>query len=140
MSSRELQEREEEGANQACNEVQFALVIARIIETVKADPELMRQAVYDLARHKLQEQLVDSNPTDTQRAKRALETAIHGVEEFSRQQVGLRAPSSVPQLSSALLRNPPLGEAGPVLSESGVGPIHPASGADRHPLWAVMTR
>lgn len=140
MSSRELREREEEGANQASNEVQFALVIARIIETMKADPELMRQAVYDLARHKLQEQLVDSNPTDTQRAERALETAIHGVEEFSRQQVSLPAPSSVPQLSSALPRDPPLGEAGPVPSESGVGLIHPANGADRHPLWAVMTR
>jgi hypothetical protein len=136
MSSQELREREEEDANQASNEVQFALVIARIIETVKADPELMRQAVYDLARHKLHEQLVDSNPTDTQRAKRALETAIHGVEELSRQQVSPPAPSPVPQLSSALPRNPPLGETGP---ESGVGPSHPANGADRHRLWTVMT-
>jgi hypothetical protein len=140
MNSRELRERGEEGANQASNEVQFALVIARIIETVKADPELMRQAVYDLARHRLQEQLVDSNPTDAQRAERALETAIHGVEEFSRQQASLPAPSSVPQLSSALPRDPPLGKAGPVPSESGAGLIHPTNGADRHPLWAVMTR
>jgi hypothetical protein len=58
-----------------------------MIETVKTDPERMRQAVYDLARHKLQEQLVDSDPTDTRQAKRALETAIRGVEEFSRQQI-----------------------------------------------------
>jgi hypothetical protein len=140
MSSRELREREEEGANQTSNEVQFALVIARMIETVKADPELMRQAVYDLARHKLQEQLVDSDPTDTQRAERALETAIHSVEEFSRQQVSLLAPTSVQQLSSGSPRNPLLREAGPVPSESSVGLIHPRNGADRHPLWAVMTR
>jgi hypothetical protein len=139
MSSRELREREEEGPNQASHEVQFALVIARTIETLKADPELMRQAVYDLARHKLQEQLVDSNPTDTKCAERALEAAIHGVEEFSRQQVSLRTSSSVPQLSSALPRNPPRAEAGPAPSGSSVGLIHPANGPDRLPLWAVMT-
>ncbi|MET4024426.1 hypothetical protein [Bradyrhizobium sp. S3.2.12] len=140
MSSQELREREEEGANQVSNEVQFALVIARMIETVKADPELMRRAVYDLARHKLQEQLVNSNSTDTQRAERALETAIHSVEEFSRQQVSLPAPSLVSQLSSPLPRNPLRGETSPVPSEAGVGLLHPANGADRHPLWAVLTR
>ena len=140
MSSRELREREEEDPNQASNEVQFALVIARIIESVNADPELMRQAVYDLARHKLQEQLVDSNPTDTQCAERALEAAIHGVEESSRQQVSLPASSSVPLLSSALSGNPPRAEACPAPSGSGVvGLIHRANGADRLPLWAVMT-
>lgn len=137
MSSRELREREEEIPNQASHEVQFALVIARIIESLKADPELMRQAVYDLARHKLQEQLVDSNPTDTKCAERALEAAIHGVEEFSRQQVSLPATSSVPQLSSALPRNPPRADAGPAPSGSRL--IRPANGPDRLPLWAVMT-
>ncbi|WP_187435532.1 hypothetical protein [Bradyrhizobium cytisi] len=107
---------------------------------MKADPELMRQAVYDLARHKLQEQLVDSNPTDTKCAERALEAAIHGVEEFSRQQVSLPALSSVPLLSSAFSRNPPRAEAGPAPSGSDlVELIHRANGADRLPLWAVMT-
>ncbi|MGY4502565.1 hypothetical protein ACVWYH_006522 [Bradyrhizobium sp. GM24.11] len=137
MSSRELREREEESPNQASHEVQFALVIARIIETLKADPELMRQAVYDLARHKLQEQLVDSNPTDTKCAERALEAAIHGVEEFARQQVSLSTSASVLQLSSALPRDPPRAEAGPAPSGSRL--IRPANGPDRLPLRAVMT-
>jgi hypothetical protein len=35
------------------NKVQFALVIARMIDTVHSSPEHMRQAVYDLARYKL---------------------------------------------------------------------------------------
>jgi hypothetical protein len=138
ISSRELRERDEEGVNMASNEVQFALVIARMIETVKTDPELMRHAVYDLARHKLQEQLVDSDPTDTRQAKRALETAIRGVEEFSRQQINLLPPSSVAQ--PALPRDPQSRESAPVPSEADVGPFRPEVGADRHPLRAVMTR
>ncbi|MGY4607009.1 hypothetical protein ACVW16_005421 [Bradyrhizobium sp. USDA 4474] len=139
MSSRELREREQDSPNQTSSEVQFALVIARIIETLKADPELMRQAVYDLARHKLQEQLVDSNPTDAKCAERALEAAIHSVEEFSRQQGSLSAPSSLRQLSSALPRNQPRAEAGPSPSGSSIGLIHRANAAHRLPLWAVMT-
>ena len=133
-----MRERDEDGANLASNEVQFALVIARMIETVKTDPELMRQAVYDLARHKLQEQLVDSDPTDTRQAKRALETAIRGVEEFSRQEINLLPPSSVPQ--PALPRDPRLRESSPVPSEADVAPYRPEVGADRHPLRAVMMR
>lgn len=139
MSSRELRESDGGGADQTSNEIQIALVIARMIETVKTDPELMRQAVYDLARYKLQEQLVDSDPIEIRHANRALETAICGVEEFSRQQVDLPAPSSVPQLSSALPRDPLPAEAGPPQSEWDVRSIRPAVGADR-PLWTVMTR
>ena len=37
-------------------EVQFALVIARMIDLVRTNPADMRQAIYDLARYKLQEQ------------------------------------------------------------------------------------
>src|SRR4051794_13155294 len=142
MSSRELQERDGEGerANQASNEVQFALVIARMIETVKSDPELMRRAVYDLARQKLHEQLVDSNPTDSRHAKRALETAIRGVEEFSRQQIDLADPSPVPQLGSALPSYllPRNGGSGP--SELDAEAIHPVVRTDRWLFWTVMTR
>jgi hypothetical protein len=46
------------------NEVQFALVIARMIDTVKNSPEHMRQAVYDLARYKLQEQFTHADAKD----------------------------------------------------------------------------
>ena len=139
INSRELRERDEERVSMTSNEVQFALVIARMIETVKTDPELMRRAVYDLARHKLQEQLVDSDPTDTRQAKRALETAIRGVEEFSRQQINLLSPSSVQQ--PALPRDPRSRESTPVPSdEADVGPARPEVGADRHPLRAVLTR
>jgi hypothetical protein len=42
----------------------------------------MRQAVYDLARYKLQEQFTDADAQDIGRTQQALETAIRGVEGF----------------------------------------------------------
>jgi hypothetical protein len=80
----------------ASNEVQFALVIARMIDTVKNDPEHMRQAVYELARYQLQEQLTHLDADDVRRTKQQLETAIRGVEEFSRQQFSIPAPAAPP--------------------------------------------
>ncbi|WP_246510095.1 hypothetical protein [Bradyrhizobium glycinis] len=65
-----------------------------MLETVQSHPEHMRQIVYDLARYKLDEQATTSSPQDVQRAKQALETAIRGVEEFSRQQVGIPLQSA----------------------------------------------
>src|SRR4029077_8013138 len=84
MSSGDLIPNDHDQTEPTPNEVQFALVIARMIETVQNSPEHMRQTVYDLARYKLQEQFT--------------QTAIRGVEEFSRQQFSIPAPSPVPQL------------------------------------------
>jgi hypothetical protein len=63
-----------------------------MIDTVKNSPEHMRQAVYDLARYKLQEQFTHADAKDIQRAQQALEKAIRGVEEFSRQEINLPPP------------------------------------------------
>ncbi|GLH76726.1 hypothetical protein SSBR45G_16340 [Bradyrhizobium sp. SSBR45G] len=60
-------------------EVEFALVLARTIDAVSADPEQLRSAVYELARHKLQE-LATDDPSEKQRLMKALEVAIEGVE------------------------------------------------------------
>ena len=98
MSSQDLIPGKQEQPDPASNEVQFALVIARMIETVQNSPEHMRQTVYDLARYKLQEQFTHTEANDIRRSQQALETAIRGVEEFSRQQFSIPAPSPVPQL------------------------------------------
>ena len=98
MSSRDLIPNDQDQPDPASNEVQFALVIARMIDTVQNSPEHMRQAVYDLARYKLQEQFTHTDAKDIRRTQQALETAIRGVEEFSRQQFSIPAPSPVPQL------------------------------------------
>jgi hypothetical protein len=119
----------------ASAEVQFALVIARMIDTVRNSPADMRQAVYDLARYKLQEQFTYADAKDIKRTKQALETAIRGVEEFSKQQLNVApaAPSSgldqpdiqqsAPPKVVSLLESPPmeqpaLFEATPIRSRS----------------------
>ena len=68
-----------------------------MIETVKNSPEHMRRAVYDLARYKFQGQFTHADAKDVRRTREALETAIRGVEHFSKQQFSIPAPSPVPQ-------------------------------------------
>src|SRR3984893_13149520 len=91
MASGDLIPSNHDRSEPASTEVQFALVIARMIDTVKNSPEHMRQAVYDLARDKLQEQFTYADAKDIRRTQQALESAIRGVEEFSKQQVGIPA-------------------------------------------------
>jgi hypothetical protein len=62
-------------------EIEFALVISRMIDTVKADPEHLRAAVYELARHKLKEQF--GTAPDIEQLSESLEVAIRGVEAFT---------------------------------------------------------
>jgi hypothetical protein len=68
-------------------EVEFALVISRMIDSVKDRPEDIRQLIYDLARYKLREQLPQANVDQKQRTQQALEIAIRGVEAFSEKRV-----------------------------------------------------
>lgn len=143
MSSRDLQSSNEDQSEPASNEVQFALVIARMIETVKNHPEHMRQVVYDLARYKLQEQFTHADVKEMKRSQQALEAAIRGVEEFSQQQVSLPPPA---------IPSPPALPA----SDQAVSP-HPIAARDlprpsrrieidrspamtHHPLWPVIRR
>jgi hypothetical protein len=86
-----------------------------MIDTVQNSPEDMRQAVYDLARYKLQEQFTHADTKDIRRTQQALEAAIRGVEQFSRQQIGISAQPPVPQLddSSAPSRHRPLPDLDP---------------------------
>ena len=65
-------------------EVEFALVLARTIESIKTDPEQLRSAVYELARQKLREQFSHEDAAQVRQMMAALEAAIQGVEEHSR--------------------------------------------------------
>lgn len=64
-------------------EVEFALVLSRIIDSVENDPEHIRAAVYELARHKLKEQLGSEDAVDMRQLSNSLEVAIQGVEAFA---------------------------------------------------------
>jgi hypothetical protein len=145
MSSQDLIPGEQEQPNPASNEVQFALVIARMIETVQNSPEHMRQTVYDLARYKLQEQFTHTEANAIRRTQQALETAIRGVEEFSRQQFSIPAPSPVPQHGSAGAAAgdfPPPEPSPPAQARPRLYTDRNPAGVAKasHPLWPVIKR
>ena len=98
--SKDLLPSEQDTTDLPANQVQFALVISRMLDTVREDPEARRQMVYDLARYKLQEQFTHADARNVDQMKQALEVAIDEVEKFSREQPPLeRIPSQ--QLASS---------------------------------------
>ncbi|HWF46904.1 MAG TPA: hypothetical protein VG168_07865 [Bryobacteraceae bacterium] len=64
-------------------EVEFALILAQMINTVKQDPTQLRFAVYEFARSKLTNNLPGTDEAERKRLQSALEVAIKGVEQFS---------------------------------------------------------
>src|SRR6516164_3228892 len=78
----EILRAEHETAPSLSAEVEFALVLSRMIDSVKSDPEHLRATVYELARHKLKEQFGSDKNTDTRQLSKSLEVAIQGVETF----------------------------------------------------------
>jgi len=70
-------------------EVDFALVLARVIDAANQDPAEFRRTIYELARIKLQREAWRRDPPldagEMRRLTKALETAIERVEAFSSQ-------------------------------------------------------
>jgi hypothetical protein len=64
-------------------EVEFALILSRMINTVKEDPSQMRLAIYEFARARLKLDAAWADEPERKRISAALETAIQGVEQFS---------------------------------------------------------
>ena len=98
MNSGDLTPGQRNGSEPASVEIQFALVIARMIDTVHNSPEDMRQAIYELARYKLQEQFTHADAREVRPTQQALETAIKEVEAFSKQQPRVPAAPSPREL------------------------------------------
>lgn len=80
-------------------EVEFALVIARMIDSIERSPQGARQVIYDLARYKLEEQLAQVKPEEKRHTQRALEVAIRNVEIFSEKHAQALPASHQPRLS-----------------------------------------
>ncbi|WP_213769868.1 hypothetical protein [Bradyrhizobium sp. dw_78] len=83
--------------------IDFALVLSRMIDAVNGDPQQLRTTVYELARHKLDEQAASEDPEEQSRLAHALEAAIHGVEtHFGGMQLQTLGPPTgqVPQLGA----------------------------------------
>ena len=100
MASGDLVPNDPDRSKMTSAEVQFALVISRMIDSIRNSPEDMRHVIYDLARYKLREQFTHTDVKEIQRTEQALETAIRGVEEFSTEQPNrIYAPPQLPEIS-----------------------------------------
>ncbi|HEV2157202.1 hypothetical protein [Bradyrhizobium sp.] len=129
--SKDLLPSQQDPADLPANQVQFALVISRMLDTVREDPEARRQMVYDLARYKLQEQFTYADAKNIDQMKRALEVAIDEVEKFSREQPPLeRLPAQ--QLGSSK-------EAGGVLVSGDATVLPSAIGNPRGKLPTISS-
>jgi len=141
MSSRELLPGQQDATDLPANQVQFALVISRMLDTVKDDAEARRQMVYDLARYKLQEQFTYADAKNIDQVKQALEVAIEEVEKFSREQPPLeRLPQQ--QLTSSRLDETGghLSPADTPVLRSGIEMSRSKQPATSGPLWPVIKR
>jgi hypothetical protein len=81
-------------------EVNFALLLSGVIESIKADPAQLRNAIYELARVQLQREVWHRNPPmnilEMRRLMLALETAVEHVETVSSQEDELQARHTPP--------------------------------------------
>jgi hypothetical protein len=84
-------------------EVEFALILQRMINKANDDPSQMRLAIYEFARARLKVDTSWADQAEQNRLLGALETAIRGVEDFSvrRDDQLLLAPSSQAQIGQA---------------------------------------
>jgi hypothetical protein len=139
--SRDLLPGQQDSADLPANEVQFALVISRMLDTVRDDPESRRQMVYDLARYKLQEQFTYADARNIDQMKRALEVAIEEVEKFSREEPPLeRLPSQQLTSSRAVEAGDSVLPADAPVLRSGIELSRSKRPAISGPLWPVIKR
>lgn len=75
-------------------EIDFALALARTLDSVRNNPGHLRDTVYELARVKLLEQAAGASEQEARRLNHALELAINRVEAFSLREapLGLAPP------------------------------------------------
>lgn len=106
-------------------EIEYALILSRMINTVKDDPAEIRATIYEFARAKLKLDTSWAEATERERLASALETAIHGVEAFSvrqEQTSQLEPPPPVARIA----HDPPTAEQ-PSRSMTTVATVTPAS-------------
>ena len=108
MSSEIIQPQDQDAPGGSSHEVDFALVLSRMIDSVNTDPEHLRATIYELARHKLQEQLKSESSAESRRVSKSLEVAIKGVEAFRLKNGDTAAalPRPEPTQQPLLLRAP----------------------------------
>jgi hypothetical protein len=92
-------------------EIEFALILSRMINTAKEDPSQLRLAIYEFARDRLKIDTSWADQAERERLSAALETAIQGVEEHSirrEEKLRLARPFPSAQIGSNSLPAEPL--------------------------------
>jgi hypothetical protein len=108
-------------------EIEYALVLQRMIDAVKSDPKQLRVAVYEFARARLKVDTAAIEDVEKERLSTALEMAIQGVEQFSVRQQDRERPAYNP--ASQIGYQPSSSEpslAEPPSSVARLEPIDPA--------------
>ena len=106
-------------------EIEYALILSRMINTVKDDPAEIRATIYEFARAKLKLDTSWAEAGERERLASALEAAIHGVEAFSARQEQtslLGPPAPVAQIAHGPVTAEP-----PSRAMTTVGPVTSAS-------------
>jgi hypothetical protein len=67
-------------------EIEFALVLSRMIDAAYGDPVQLRSTIYELARVKLRKEVLRGEADDETRLMNALDVAIRSVESFSKRE------------------------------------------------------
>jgi hypothetical protein len=118
MGPEKLEPESEDAIPAVTQGVEFALVLSRIIDSVEKDPEQLRATIYELARHKLQEQFSPNSFADARRLSKSLEIAIQGVEAFHRKKEGTAAALLAPgQGKSPMLGHAARYDVAPVVQQ-----------------------
>jgi hypothetical protein len=105
-------------------EIEYALILSRMINTVKDDPAEIRATIYEFARAKLKLDTSWAEAAERERLASALETAIQGVEAFSarQEQPALLGPAAP---IAQIARGPATAEP-PTRAMTTVSPMMPA--------------
>src|SRR5437868_1788406 len=67
-------------------EIEFALVLSRMIDAAYGDPAQLRNSIYELARVKLRKEVLRGEVDNEARLVNALDVAIRNVESFSKRE------------------------------------------------------
>jgi hypothetical protein len=86
MGSEILRPESGDTAPTSTQDIEFALVLSRVIDSVRENPEYLRATIYELARYKLKEQFKSESFADVQKLSKSLEIAIQGVEAFKKKE------------------------------------------------------
>jgi hypothetical protein len=124
-------------------EVEFALMLSRVIDSVSNNPDYLRATIYELARHKLKEEFASESSADVRQLSKSLEIAIQGLEAFSKKKDGVEASllGANPAQGKALISAHPSNQHVASALES-VSPVFEAHvfGSGGAPAWKRPSR